>query len=558
MSRTQVNPPVGGTSRPRDTSTSFWEVVDEPRTDRPLLHTWEGDGFREVTWAEWLSEAFEAAAALRKLGVRPGSRVACMLSNSFATCRALIGVWAAGGTAVSLPMPARGMAPDRYHAQLRSICGAIEPDCLLVESAFEGLLEPLREEIRIHSYESLSGDGSIEPEFPTGEDIAFVQYSSGSTGNPRGCGISARAMAAQVDMLGTTLELTDLDRVVPWLPLSHDMGLFGTLMPCWRFGLGLVLSTPQRFLGSPRSWMQDCAEFQATLTVAPNFGLALATRAARIAPPPREFPLRACILGGERIVWQTIEAASEVLGPWGFDKSTIVPAYGLAEATLAVSMRPLREQPRALCVNREALMEGRFVEEAPDAPSSTSLVSAGRPVGGTELSIGGPGEVGQIRIASPSAASCYIDDPEATERTFVDGEIHTKDLGFLHDGELFVVGRTDDVLCVGGRNIYATDIEVALHDVDGVRPGATVLIEHGDGDDPDLVLLAEPAREFDDYPTAAAGVREVALSVAGVRVDEVVFVAPGTLPKTPSGKVQRFRCRALVDGEGAHVLARER
>lgn len=537
---------------------ALWDVLDQPRGGGPILSTWEGDGFRPVSWDQWRSEAFEAAGALRQLGVRPATRVACLLGNSFATCRALIGVWIAGGTPVSLPLPARGMSPAHYHGQLLSIVRTVRPDLVLVEAAYEKLLETLPPEVRVHSYESLRGRGSIEPEPPTGDEAAFIQFTSGSTASPRGCVISAAAMAAQVETLGEELDMTDADRGVSWLPLSHDMGLFGALMQAWRWGLELVLSSPQRFLSAPRSWMQDCADLQATLTVAPNFALALATRAAQISPPSRRFPLRSCIIGAERVVWETLERAATVLGPWGLDLRSMTPAYGLAEATLAVSITPWAERPRALSVDREALIEGRLEESPAGTLGSTRVVSAGRALRGTEVSIAAPTAVGPVTITSPSLASSYIGDPESTERTFVNGELRTKDLGFLHRDELFIVGRADDVVCIGGRNIYAAEVEAAMDAVTGVRAGSTVLVEHPSEGAAELVMLAEPASGFTDFSAAAHAVRRLALDVAGVRVDEVVFLAPGTLPKTPSGKVQRFRCAALADSDAGQALARVR
>jgi acyl-CoA synthetase (AMP-forming)/AMP-acid ligase II len=360
--------------------------------------------------------------------------------------------------------------------------------------------------------------------------------------------LTARAIEAQLDRLADAIDLDpERDWGVSWLPLSHDMGFFGTLMLDWAKGLSGAITPPERFLRSPGTWFEDCARTQATMTVAPNFALGHAARAAETKPPDR-FPMRNCILGGERIEASSLQTALEVLGPSGLESSALAPAYGMAEAVLAVAVTPAGKAPRLLTVDSDALADGRVEpmdDPGPSQPVQT-LVSSGRPLRDVEVRTDGESEQGEILIRTPSLASGYAGDPQTTAQHFVDGELQSRDLGFVHEGEVYVQGRLDDILVVGGRNVSALDLEASARNSAPVRPGCCAVVDVSRDGKVELVALAEARDDAPEPERTAAAIREAAMSTGGVRVDECIILPRGTLPKTPSGKIQRFRCRELV------------
>lgn len=526
-----------------------WTAFEEQRPAGPHLRVWDGDGFRDLGWDDWRRGALRAAAGFRRLGVGPGDRVSCILTNCPEVCEGVLGVWLAGATVVSLPTLSRGADLATYARQLRRSCAVAGTETLLVEERFAGLLREALPELRIATWEKLPADRSPEPICPDG-NVAFVQFSSGSTQEPRGCALSAAAIVRQLDILAEGLQLDPVyDEGMSWLPLSHDMGFFGCLMLSFVKGMRLTVGTPERFLRSPRTWWGDCAEVGATITAAPNFALDLAARAAN-GSEPRPCPMRKCVIGGERVEPQTLETAVAALEPWGLTPEALLPAYGLAEAVLAVTMTPLAEAPRILAVDGAALRDQRLVpvvEGGGNGTEVTRLVSAGRPLRGVDLEIAGEAGVGEIRLRSPSLAEGYLNDTGATQERFVDGWLQTRDVGFVHDGMLYVHGRLDDMLNVGGRNIWARDIEAEIARQAPVRPGSCVLVDQMVDGTARLVLVTEPKPGGSPEEIASVG-RRVALETAGARLDRCVVLARGALPKTPSGKVQRYRCREILRG----------
>jgi fatty-acyl-CoA synthase len=534
----------------------IWEAFEQPGEDRAQLLCWEG-GYRSITRNQWRRGTERSAAGLRALGVQPGARVAAVLTNSSAACNAILGAWLAGATLLSLPTMRRGMAPEEYMRQLGDLCTSTAAQVLLLEDRFLSLLDPETFDTPIASFESLDSDAKVALEPLAGDAPAFVQYSSGSTGEPKGVLLSIGAIARHERLLVEHLSLSADHRGVIWLPLSHDMGLFGGLLLSWVTGGFLALSTPERFLRHPETWFDDAADFNASLSAAPSFGLALATRRARTRPPKGCCPMQTLVLGGERIELTTIEAAIATLGPYGVTGAALTPAYGLAEATLAVTMKRLHELPRSVSIDREASYRGELSIVARQSPNSTAIVSCGTPLPGASVRLDEP-PMGRIRFRSASIAEGYIDDPEHTAASFRSGEFLTEDLGFTHEGDLYVLGRTDDVIVFAGRNIHARDIEREIERHDGVRLGCSALIDARTDGQPQLVLVAEPTSAESSLRGLADEVAQIAFATAGLHVSECVFVVPGRLPKTPSGKVQRHRCRALLDGAGESRAVLER
>ncbi len=534
----------------------IWDAFDTARDDRAQIHCWDDGRYRGHDWDAWRAAAERAGAGLRRRGVRPGARVASVLTNRFEVCAAVVGTWLAGGTLLSMPTLRRGQPAEDYVAQLRRLCAATRPEVMLLEGRFMELIDDQGLGAPVASFESLAADDRFEPAPPADHEPAFVQYSSGSTSEPKGCVLTMGAIGAQERMLQRRLETDGDSHGVMWLPLSHDMGLFGCVLLSWTSGMRLALGTPERFLRTPQTWMDDCAAFQATITVSPNFGLGLAARRARTRPPAGGFPLRTLVLGGERVEWATLTEAVDVLGPCGVTMSSLTPAYGLAEAALAVTMKPVDEQPTAVSVNADAAYRGELRLEPELGEANLAMVSCGPPMDGVSVWTEGGGDIARICVRSDALASGYLDDPERTGRRFVDGHLVTEDVGFVRDGQLYVLGRTDDAIPIGGRNVYARDVELALGTCTGARAGCATLVDVPAGDHTRLVLLAEPSADAGDLVAVADSMAEAVFRAAGVRAEECVLLRPGTLPKTPSGKIQRFRCRALVAADAADVVER--
>lgn len=538
------------------TTNPVWDAYETARDNRVRLRCWDSSRYAEYTWDEWRRHAERIAVGLRSRGIEQGTRVAAVLTNTFDVCATVVGTWLAGGTLLSLPVLRRGQGAEEYMEQLKRLCQQSEADLLLLEGRFLDLFGSERFGPPVVNFEALAADGPLDPTPPADDDVAFVQYSSGSTSDPKGCMLTMGAIAEQERMLCERLAPDERMSGVMWLPLSHDMGLFGGLLLSWVTGMAATIGTPERFLQQPTTWFDDCAAFGANITVGPSFGLALATRRARSRPPRGRIPLRALVLGGERIEWDALHAADELLGPHGIGLDVMVPAYGLAEAALAVTMkRPGGASPTVRVIEANAMYRGDLLPAA-GADDDLTLVSCGPPVDGASVRIEGDGPLGRVCVRSASMTTGYLGDETLTRRALVDGELVTGDVGFIQDGELFVVGRTDDVITLGGRNIFARDAERLVERCDGVRPGCVALIDLPAGDRPSIVLVVESRSEASGRVQLAREMAAATFRAVGLRVEECVFLAPGSLPKTPSGKVQRFRCRSLLHRAGEAIVDR--
>ncbi len=403
-----------------------------------------------------------------------------------------------------------------------------------------------------------------------GADLAFLQYSSGSTGTPKGVMVTHRNLLAQTAVVNDRF-LNGVDEAwetFTWLPPYHDMGLIGSLLTFAVSRSSATLMTPMAFLKRPLRWLEAVTAIRARLTGAPNFALDLCVRKATPEAIARLdlSSLDVLFSGAEPVRADTLERFAETFGPAGFDPAALLPCYGLAEGTLAVTAKPRPGPSRTLTASRAGLLAGE--SRAPEcAEDERRLVSCGRameghtvrivdPAEGAELA---PGLVGEIQVAGPSVTDGYFGQPELTAETFLpdaDGTVwlRTGDLGYLDAGELVVVGRRKDLLIVNGRNHHPHDLEdaiVASHP--GVRPGGVAAFALEESEDVGLVVEVEGRITDEDASAIDRGIREVLGGEHGVAPAELVLVRPGTVPKTSSGKVQRSACRAalsqgLLDG----------
>lgn len=533
---------------------SLWNSLVEPVDPEAYFDTVQDGKFIRRTWRDVVESAEGIAASLSARGVEPGTRLAAVLDNSYASASFVLGAWWSGAVLMSFPTPSRGVSIEEYLAQLLDLRKTSSATALVVSDDVVGALRAAVAESSsatdVFGFAELMSDEECSPRFAGDDEMVFVQYSSGSTSAPKGCVLTPRAIAAQLSLIADRIGPDRLgSRQYSWLPLSHDMGLFGGFLWPWATGISLTLSSPARFLRAPYTWMEECADRGVEYTVGPNFGLSIALRAVRRRGLSGRLALKHWIVGSDVVEHRLLNEALELLGPMGLRPDVFRPAYGMAEATLAVNMSPPGSMLTGIDISLDGLYDG-IVREPADGEASTRLVGCGPPMADTRVWIDGTADVGEILVSSPSLASGYLDDPERTAAAFSEpGVLRTGDLGFVSDGELYVVGREDDMVTVGGRNVYTGLVEKTLGDDPRLRSGSCALVDLRRGDGNSLVIVAEPASAEIDFESTARELGARATSDSGLSITECIFVPRGSLPKSPSGKIQRFKCRAVAAGD---------
>jgi fatty-acyl-CoA synthase len=520
---------------------------------------------QRIGFAELLAAAARAGGGLAERGVRPGDRVCILGPTTPQLLVTLFGAWEAGAVPVVLSLPRRlsdldALVDDVVTKTARTDAAVLAVSNLLLEQA-----PPITVGARMVSIEDIASADAAPVATPDTNpgDLGFLQFTSGTTASSRAVALSHRHLVANMHGAGEAAGLDPSEDVfVSWLPLFHDMGLIGMLLGSVIFGADLVLMPTEEFLGRPGAWVDAMSRFRGTITAAPNFGYGLAAR--DLKAKPRELDLSAWRIaanGAEPIDIETCDRFVDVAKNYGFNGNAMCPMFGLAEATLAVSLSRNDEPVKVMWVDRDALeCEERVVAAEPGSHGARALVACGQPIPGHEVEIKDrdgatlpAGRVGEICVRGPSVMDGYWQDDDATAEALRDGWLHTGDLGFMSEHGLIVCGRKKDMIILGGRNLYPEDYEFFTEKVPGVRRGNVIAFAIHEIER--MVVVAETTAE----PHEAAGVAREALEVLRRALprgpEEVVLISPGTLPKTSSGKRQRGECRALYTAGSLEPLA---
>ncbi len=512
-----------------------------------------------VEWARIHDDARGVAAALQARGVGPGDHVALLGPTTRALVTAIEATWLAGATVVVLPLPMRLASIEEFVAQTRARATAADAALVVLDDDLAPFLEPrpgdpsmtLLSELApgpgrpaLHDYERPSDDPDA---------LAILQFTSGSTAEPKGVMLPHNRVLANLDAARVGVDLDPAsDVLLSWLPLSHDMGLIGLLTLPMITGTDLVLAGAQDFMTSPARWMEWMSAFGGTATAGPNFAYALAARALARLDGLDLSRWRIGLNGAEPIDPSTVEDFCAAGARHGLDPHVVFCAFGMAEVTIAGTFPAPGAGMTVDCIDRRVLETDRYAAPRGAGEAGTRrLARLGKAVEGLRLRIVEPEtgramrerEVGELEISGTSVTPGYYRRPTETARAFRDGWLRTGDLAYLVDGELVVCGRIKDVIIVGGRNVFPEDVERAVASVAGVRAGNVIAfgVEGRRGRE-DVVVVAET--KADEIGAVRDAVSRSVRQAVGVPLRDVVLVSPGTLPKTSSGKLQRALCRS--------------
>jgi acyl-CoA synthetase (AMP-forming)/AMP-acid ligase II len=521
-----------------------------------------------MTVAAFLTNVRSAAAWLRRQGVRRGNRVVLSLPTSRAFVVGYFAVQWLGAIPVPAPEPNLRFKRHAYYERMVRVIADCSPAaCIVLPETireFDADDAPagwhaLRDLLLPWDDDATSNiDCVASPIESLPDDVAFLQYTSGSTGSPKGVVVTHRALNANMRGIELAVELEENDVVVSWMPIYHDMGLVGGLLLPIHVGMPTYLLSTMAFLSRPEIWLKAVSEYRASLSPGTNYAYNLCARKLR---PERLPPLdlscwRRAINGAEPIDYQTIAAFQRKFEPYGLPKNASYPVYGMAEATLGISF----PKPLAECkvdrISRRSLNENALAVPVPEDDSdSIEVVCCGIALPGHRLAIKDPTsdrilperKIGEICFYGPSVCPGYYHQSNTAGLHQARTELRTGDLGYLYEDSLYIVGRLKDVMQIGGANYYPSDIESVLQDIPGVRPGRIVAIAiHKPSIGTDfLVIVAEPKTSANE-PEIRDQIQEKVRQQIGLSVGKVIFLPKGRLPLTTSGKVMRTRCVELL------------
>lgn len=515
----------------------------------PLLSSLVEDGLATARIAFGVDGQTVAAAALADAGSAvfstnaPSGAVGILMTNDRPTVSVILGAIATGASIVSLPLPGRNANLSSYISFLTSVQASFGLQEIVVNDQVATVMSGAGLKVRSHS------DLWARPvAAPASDGFQLVQFTSGSTASPKAVVLDDAALGANVASILDAVRPRRGDVAVSWLPLSHDMGLVGILLVGiaaaghhWAEAGEIVLLDPAHFLRRPAIWLEAIHRWRGSVTASPDFGYRMATQPS----PSGAFELtslRCAIVGGEITRFETLLGFDAAYRHHGFSSTAFCPAYGMAELGLAATMTLPEEHWRSLRVSTLALAEGCV--EVPDAGEpETTVVGSGSPLPGYTVRCDAPrGATGDISVRGPSIG---FDGTTGVSFAGSDGWYLTGDTGYADERSLYVCGRIDDYLVAHGRNLYAPAIEATLSEIDGVRAGRVAATGVPNGE---WVIVAEPdscgrltAAESNSVRRA---IRRAAVGIATAQPDEIVLVERGTLPLTPSGKLQRNEVRS--------------
>jgi len=546
-----------------------WHARQHP--DRPhVLFQRSATETDTLSYGQLLAAARHVAAGLRGLGIGPGRCVALMLPTGLEFFHSFYGILLAGAIPVPIYPPTR---PGQIEDHLRRQAGILQ-NCeaaalitfdaaRMVARILSGLVPTLRE---VTTPQELRDAGSLVAPAADhrgpGSEIAFIQYTSGSTGNPKGVTLDHGNLLANIRAWGQAVALTPTDVTVSWLPLYHDMGLIGAWLGSLYHACPLVLMSPLDFLARPERWLWAIHQHRGTVTAAPNFAFELCLRHL---DPARLQGLdlsswRYAANGAEPVGAETLARFAAAFRPYGFRAAALAPVYGLAECSVGLAVSPPGRGPLIDRVQREALAAGKALPAADDDIHALSLVACGQPLPGHEVrtvdEFGNdlpPRRVGRLEFRGPSATRGYYRNAEATAGLIRDGWLDTGDLAYLADGDIVITGRIKDMIIRGGRNLYPYELEEAVGAIPGVRRGCVAVFGVGvAGQGTEKLVVVAESRE-----TNAAARQELIRRIDGLAVDllgtppdDVVLAPPHAVLKTSSGKIRRSATREVYCGDG--------
>ncbi len=548
-----------------------WHVQYHP--ERTHIHIIDEDSQPEtLDYQQLQQQAGTIAAGLQYSGVAPGDKVAIMLPTGRDYFISFYGVLIAGAVPVPIYPPIRmNQIEDHLHRHcgILSNCKAVSlitfPEARMFARLLKSNVSSMRNVISVD--ELLSTTHILVRPSISSSDLAFLQYTSGSTGNPKGVVLTHYNLLTNIRCMGHAVQATSDDVFVSWLPLYHDMGLIGAWLGSLYFAMPLVIMSPLSFLSRPRRWFEAIHRFRGTMSAAPNFAYELCLK--RIDKQDLEGLDLSCwrlaFNGAEAVSPLSLEAFSERFSETGLSRQSLTPVYGLAESSVGLAFPPLHRGPLIDRIQRSTFMKTGYAMKADEGDQNAlQFVACGQPLAGHQIRVVDETRKelpdryeGLVEFQGPSSTQGYFDNPEETRKLFNDGWLDTGDLGYIAEGDVYITGRSKDIIIRAGRNIYPHELEEYIGGIEGIRRGCVAVFgatEEKRGTEK-LVVLAE------SYEQNTARVEQLRLEInsvttdlIGTPADDIVIAPPHTVLKTSSGKIRRSACRVLYEqGELGHT-----
>jgi len=537
-----------------------WHVAHHP--ERPHIQLYQDEGEAQpITYAMLYEGAKGVATLLQEHGLESGGAVVIMLPSSQEYFFSFLGILMAGGIPVPIYPPARPSQLEdhmRRHSQILQNCDAriliTVPEGKRVAQLLQSLVPNLESILSTSDFQ----DSTTDTLFPaiSPNDIAFLQYTSGSTGNPKGVMLTHANLLANIRSMGKSVKANSKDVFVSWLPLYHDMGLIGAWLSSLYFSALFVVMSPLDFLSRPQRWLWAIHRYRGTLSASPNFGYEYTTH--RLKESNLEgldlSSWRGAFNGAEAVSPETIELFCKRFEPFGFDSKSMMPVYGLAESSVGLVFPPLNRGIKIDSIDRDTFTRtGEAKAVAKDAPNVLRFISSGMPLVGHEIRVVDESghelperQEGRLEFRGPSSTSGYYRDNEKTKKLF-DGEwLDSGDKAYIANGELYITGRIKDIIIRAGRNIYPDELEKMVGNIQGVRKGCVAVFASIDKtkQTEKLVVLAETkSQDTKEHQELRRAINQLSIDLTGVPPDEIVLAPVGSVLKTSSGKIRRLASR---------------